>query len=187
MGKAWGRHPLAKRARHADQPLLKDADPDAYAAIIRQQLRALASHKISSLPVDNYLTLLWRLAVLPELVAGSTCPQGPFYLSHYDAKGDHILVDAQHNVTGIIDWEFASAEAKELAFSSPCMVWPVGDFYGGSNSLAEDELRFAAVFERRGRADMGRLVREGRRWQRYLYFLGGGAKWEGLVWCLYFI
>ncbi|KAK4442577.1 hypothetical protein QBC34DRAFT_282140, partial [Podospora aff. communis PSN243] len=73
-------------------------------------------------------------------------------LKHYDDKGDHILVDDEYNITGVIDWEFASAEAKELlAFSSPCMMWPVGKFYDGDNSLAEDEVRFAAIFEQRGR------------------------------------
>lgn len=135
----------------------------AYTALIRQQLHTLATHEISSLPVDNYLTLLWRLT---------------FYLKHYDDKGDHILVDDQYNITGLIDWEFASAEAKELAFSSPCMMWPVGNFYDGSNSLAEDEHRFATIFEQRGRADIGELVRQGRQWQRYLFFLGGGIPRE---------
>lgn len=83
-------------------------------------------------------------------------------------------MDDQYNITGLIDWEFASAEAKELAFSSPCMMWPVGDFYDGSNSLAADEQRFTAIFEERGRTDIGNIVRQSRRWQRYLFFLGGG-------------
>lgn len=50
-------------------------------------------------------------------------------------------MDEEYNITGIIDWEFASAEAKELAFSSPCMMWPVAKFYDGDNALAEDEVR----------------------------------------------
>lgn len=54
------------------------------------------------------------------------------------------------------------------------MMWPVGNFYDGDNSLAEDEARFAAIFEQRGRGDLGKMVRGGRRWQRYLFFLGGG-------------
>ncbi|KAL9103384.1 MAG: hypothetical protein Q9163_001560 [Psora crenata] len=144
----------------------------AYTAIIQRQLHTLANHEISSFQVDNYLTLVWRLTVLSELVAGSGSRTGPFYLRHYDDKGDHILVDDEYNITGIIDWEFASAEAKELAFSSPCMMWPVEDFYDGRNSLAADEQRFAAIFEKRGHADIGNMVRQGRRW-RYLFFLGG--------------
>ncbi|PGH08981.1 hypothetical protein GX51_01038 [Blastomyces parvus] len=146
----------------------------SYTAIIHHQLRMLANHEINSLPVDNYLAFLWRLKVLPELVTESASREGPFYLKHFDDKGDHILIDDEYNITGLIDWEFASAEAKELAFSSPCMMWPVGQFYDGDNSLANEEIRFAATFEQRGRPDLAEMVRGGRRWQRYLLFLGGG-------------
>lgn len=140
----------------------------AYTAIIRQQMQTLATHEVSSLPLDNYLTFLWRLKVLPDLIANSASREGPFY------KDDHILVDEDYNITAIIDWEFASTESKELAFSSPCMMWPVGEFYDGDNDLAEAELQFAAIFDVRGREDIGDLVRQGRRWQRFLFFLGGG-------------
>jgi hypothetical protein len=147
---------------------------EAYSSVIRQQQEMLANQEVGNLRLDNYLAFLWRLKELPELVASSASRSGPFYLKHYDDKGDHLLVDEDYNITGVIDWEFASAEAKELAFSSPCMVWTVGDFYDGSNALNEDEEKFAAIFERRGRADMAAIVRGGRRWQRYLFFLGGG-------------
>ncbi|KAK3392878.1 hypothetical protein B0H63DRAFT_504897 [Podospora didyma] len=145
----------------------------AYTALIRQQLQAIANHEISRLPVDNYLSFLWQLNALSELVAESASRTGPFYLKHFDDKGDHILIDDDYNITGLIDWEFASAEAKELAFSSPCMMWSVDEFFDGDNSLSEDEVRFAAIFEQRGRRDLGEMVRGGRRWQRYLLFLGG--------------
>ena len=60
-----------------------------------------------------------------------------------------------------------------LAFSSPCMLWPVGDFYAGSNCLSSEEMEFADMFERRGRADMACLIRTGRKMQKYMFFLGG--------------
>jgi len=122
----------------------------AYTAIVRQQQDMLINQEVSSLQLDNYLAFLWRLEALPQLFASSASPTGPFYLKHYDDKGDHILVDDGYSITGIIDWEFASAEAKELAFSSPCMMWPMADFYDDRNALAEDEERFAAIFEQRG-------------------------------------
>ncbi|KAK0733650.1 hypothetical protein B0T26DRAFT_685239 [Lasiosphaeria miniovina] len=151
----------------------------SYIAIVRHHLRMLASLELgNNLLVDNYLTFLWRLSALPQLVADSTSRAGPFYLKHCDDKGDHILVHDEHNITGIIDWEFSSAEAKELAFSSPPMVWPVRDFYDGSNALAEDEVRFTDIFEQRGRGYLGKMVRGGRPWQRYLFFLGGGNSRE---------
>jgi hypothetical protein len=54
------------------------------------------------------------------------------------------------------------------------MMWPVGDFYDGNNTLSDDELHFAEIFEKKGRSDLAAIVRGGRRWQRYLFFLGGG-------------
>jgi hypothetical protein len=168
---SFAQTPCFETPDHAVGPF--DTLEASYTAIIRQQQRMLANHEVSTLPVDNYLSFLWRLKVLPELVAESASRTGPFYLRHQDDKGDHILVDDEYNITGIIDWEWASAEAKEVAFNSPCMMWPVADFYDGKNALAEDEERFAAMFEKRGRSDMASIVRGGRRWQRYLFFLGG--------------
>lgn len=83
---------------------------------------------------------------------------GSFYLKHFDDKGDHILIDEQYNVTGIIDWEFASTESKNLAFSAPCMMWPVGDFYDGKNGISQDELAFAQIFRQHGREDIADII-----------------------------
>lgn len=144
----------------------------AYKDMIRVQMNAIVRKEITSLPVDNYLAFHWRLRALSSLTS-STANEGPFYLKHYDDKGDHILVDDDYNITGIIDWEFASAEAKDLAFSSPCMMWPVGDYYDGLNNLSKDEIEFARIFETRGRKDISDIVLNGRRWQRFLSFLKG--------------
>lgn len=146
---------------------------EAYTAILNQQLYTISIHEITSLPIDNFLAFMWQLATIDTLIDSSTSRSGPFYLKHQDDKGDHILVDDNYNITGIIDWEFASAEAKELAFSSPCMMWPVGTFYEGHNDLSKDEICFADILASRGRKDLSEMVSKGRRWQRYLFFLGG--------------
>jgi hypothetical protein len=75
-------------------------------------MATLLSKEIKDLPVDNYLSFLWRLKHLPGLTARSESRNGPFYLKQYDDKGDHILVDEEHNITGIIDWEFASLKPR---------------------------------------------------------------------------
>ena len=142
--------------------------------MIQHQLSMIRSGELSSLPVDNYLSHLWRLEMLPTLLAPPTA--NSFYLKHFDDKGDHILVDENHNITAIIEWEFASVEAKELAFSSPCMMWPVSEFYDGSNELSLEETEFAALFADRGRQDLADLVRNGRRFQRFTFFLAGASK-----------
>ena len=52
-------------------------------------------------------------------------------------------------------------------------MWPVVAFHDGSNELTAEEIEFAAMFELRGRPDMARCVRDGRKWQRYFFFNGG--------------
>ena len=145
-------------------------------AMLAQQIRLIANGELSTLKVDNYLSHRWRVDMIPEVL--SVHNHSGFFLKHFDDKGDHILVDQDFNITGIIDWEFASLEPKALAFSSPCMLWPVGDFYAGSNRLSPEEMELAAIFERRGRSDMAFLVRNGRKMQRYLFFIGGGVSQE---------
>ncbi|KAJ4298688.1 hypothetical protein N0V88_003720 [Collariella sp. IMI 366227] len=95
-----------------------------------------------------------------------------FYLRHTDDKGDHILVDELFNIVGIIDWEWAQTTSKEDAFCSPCMLWPVGLFYDGSNELSEEEVRFAEMFRERGRDDLADYVVRGRKVQRFFFGLG---------------
>ncbi len=142
-------------------------------AMLAHQIRLILNGELSTLAVDNYLTYRWREDMVPEVL--SLHNQAGFFLKHFEDRGDHVLVDEDFNITGIIDWEFASAEPKALAFSSPCMLWPVGDFFDGSNCLSPEERELAAMFERRGRHDMAHLVRNGRKMQRYLFFNGGGV------------
>lgn len=146
-------------------------------AAIKLQMAMLATGEVDAFRVDNYLSFLWRLEHLDQPVE-STSDNGPFYVKHYDNKGDHILIDEDDDgnltITGIVGWECASFEAKPLAFSSPFMLWPVEDFYNGKNNLAPYELRFAELFAERGHDDLAGLARGGRKWQRFLFFLGGG-------------
>lgn len=75
---------------------------------------------------------------------------GDFYLKHADDKGDHILVDEDFNITGIVDWEWAHTAPASHAFNSPIAFLPVADFYDGKNGLGEDEHLLASIFEKKG-------------------------------------
>jgi hypothetical protein len=101
-------------------------------------MNAIGNKEITSLPVDNYLAFRWRLSAISS-VTSLESNEVPFYLKHYDDKGGYILVDDDFNITGIIDREFASAEAKDLAFSSPCMMWSIEDNYDGLNNVSKNE------------------------------------------------
>ncbi len=122
-------------------------------------------------PVDAYLVHRDRLDNV-HLLWGDSASGGPFFLKHPDDKGDHILVNDNYDIVGIIDWEWTQTASKAEAFCSPCMLWPVDEFYSGSNALAPDELRLAEIFREKGREDLATCVLEGRKVQRFLFALG---------------
>jgi len=137
---------------------------------LKHKIEMIEGGELSTLSVDNHLTHLWMLERIPDLVMHTKDTQ--FYIKHSDDKGDHILVDEHYNITGIIGWESASAESKPLALGSPCMMWPVGDYYDGSNQLSPEEVEFAQIFQRRGREDMAQMILQGRKCQRFFFSVG---------------
>jgi hypothetical protein len=85
-----------------------------------------------------------------------------FYLTHADDKGFHILVDADSNITGLIDWEWAFTAPKTLAFVSPMLLLPTSDFFNGEVKIGKDEALLAECLEEKGAKEMAKAVREGR-------------------------
>ncbi|KAL1851053.1 hypothetical protein Daus18300_012662 [Diaporthe australafricana] len=153
-------------------------------AIVEAHLRMIAAGEIGTAEnaADVFLAHRFRLDVLDRVweadkAAGAAVweQEEKFFLKHADDKGDHIFVNADFDIVGVIDWEWCSTASKEEAFSSPCMMWPVAAFYDGSNELADEELLLARVFGERGREDLARCVLNGRKVQRFLFALGPGG------------
>lgn len=97
-------------------------------------------------------------------------------------KGDHILVDDDYNITGILDWEWAHTNTKSATFNSPIMLLPVAEFYDGNNQLGPDELVFAQLLQDKGHADLAEIVRQGRTPHQFDFCCGYDlADWEGFL------
>ncbi|XWX00306.1 hypothetical protein V2A60_008326 [Cordyceps javanica] len=157
----------------------------ALGTLIEIFLKMIADGEIGTVEnaTDVFLAHRFRLDVLDRVWEqfanlGKTLDNSgreKFFLKHADDKGDHILVNDKFEIIGIIDWEWCSTASKEVAFSSPCMMWPVAAFYDGSNELAKEELFLANAFRERGRDDLARCVLNGRKVQRLLFALGPGG------------
>ncbi|KAI1502336.1 hypothetical protein F5X99DRAFT_379924 [Biscogniauxia marginata] len=148
---------------------------EAARVVVESCLAMIASGEIAATyPIDVYLVHRFRLDILNN-VGKEILSEGKFFLKHPDDKGDHILINKAYDIVSIIDWEWCHTVSKEDAFSSPCMMWPVAEFYDGSNELANDELRFASIFRERGRDDIASYVTEGRKVQRFFFALGAAS------------
>ncbi|KAF4418775.1 hypothetical protein CFRS1_v014972 [Colletotrichum fructicola] len=120
--------------------------------------------------IEAYLSMI-ASDVIDRLWTGSAA-ENRFFLKHPDDKGDHILVNDDFAIVGIIDWEWTKTVSRAEAFCSPSMMWPISKFYAGSNELAQDELRLAEVFRERGRKDLSEYILTGRKVQRFFFAMG---------------
>ncbi|KAI9757506.1 MAG: hypothetical protein M4579_003419 [Chaenotheca gracillima] len=155
-----------------------------YEAMITRVLGLITSGQLYPLwAVDAFLIHRFLLDLVPQLSLPTSAPteghgsREEHFLRHADDKGDHILVDDEFNITGIIDWEWAYTAPKSEAFSSPMALWNVGDFFEGENRLSEHEKLFAELLdaqqcENETDSCLGRYVREGRKWQRFRFCAG---------------
>ncbi|KAG6064624.1 hypothetical protein E4U33_006073 [Claviceps sp. LM78 group G4] len=153
---------------------------EAYRAIVEANMRMVVTGEIGEAEhaLDILLAHRFRLDVLhkvSEQTATAEKGSEQFFLKHPDDKGDHIMVNDDFDIVGIIDWEWCSTASRNEAFSSPCMMWPVDAFHDGSNELTEEELLLARVFRERGREDLASCVLHGRKVQRLLFALHAGV------------
>ncbi|KAF9775857.1 hypothetical protein IL306_006017 [Fusarium sp. DS 682] len=166
------------RSGHGGRPLGPfRSSQDAFRALVEAHLGMILAGEIGTAEnaLDVFLAHRFRLDLVNAAAGKGGGEQQQFFLKHADDKGDHILVNADFEIVGIIDWEWCSTASKEEAFSSPCMMWPVAAFYDGSNELAEEELLLARIFRERGREDLACCVLDGRKVQRLLFALGPGG------------
>lgn len=84
-----------------------------YTAWTEQYLDLIADGQLySQFPVEAYL--VYRF--LQDNVAELSDPEDEFFLKHVDDKGDHLLVDEDLNITGIIDGHVSLSE-NDVALS----------------------------------------------------------------------
>ncbi|KAI1483324.1 hypothetical protein F4774DRAFT_367167 [Daldinia eschscholtzii] len=132
--------------------------------------------------VDAYLIHRFLLDLVPIVLSQSVQDDQRYYLKHADDKGDHIMVDEDFNITGIIDWEWAHTAPPAQAFNSPIGLLPVGELYQGKNNLGNDEVTFAHILEEKGFPTLANYVWKGRLQHRFSFCCGYDlTDWDGFL------
>ncbi|KAF8351995.1 hypothetical protein F5887DRAFT_1268545 [Amanita rubescens] len=108
--------------------------------------------------IDAYLV---HRFILDDVIKSITQnEQGSFFLKHMDDKGDHILVDDEFRIVGIIDWEWAQITTCSEA---------------GSNELSPEEVEFISVLQGRNEIELAECVYGGRVAHRLAHCVGGNT------------
>ncbi|KAI9748531.1 MAG: Sulfate permease 2, partial [Chaenotheca gracillima] len=120
-----------------------------FVSITEQYLDLIADGQLyPSYAVESFLIYRFLEENLHRLASGEL--DGQFYLKHVDDKGDHLLVDEQGNVTGIIDWQFARSVPACEAFGPSLFTSDLDSLYSSNSGITQDDQRLAKMARSRG-------------------------------------
>lgn len=129
---------------------------DYYAAFAEQYLELIVDGQLyTEYPVNAYLVYRFLKDNVTQLVSQEEIQTTEkFYLKHVDDKGDHLLVDEQLNITGIIDWQMARIVPRHEAFGPSLVTADMKALCTGKFSLSPNDLELADMLGRRGLSDI---------------------------------
>ncbi|OAA77671.1 Aminoglycoside phosphotransferase [Akanthomyces lecanii RCEF 1005] len=111
------------------------------------------------------------LGSIPQLVPEEDTPE-QFFLKHVDAKGDHLLVDPELNITGIIDWQMAKFVPRREAFRPSLITVDMPRSCHGQVSLSADGHLLANAMRESGISEKScRLVAVDEKVRRFFWGL----------------
>ncbi|CAI6332789.1 unnamed protein product [Periconia digitata] len=154
-----------------------------YSAWSREYMRLIVDGQMfSQYPVNAYLIFKH----LEQLALDGKCNQfeaelddGPFYLKHTDDKGDHIFVDDDYNITGIIDWSFARTVPMYEAFGPSLVTARMGDIFRGTTGLSEQDGYLSEALKAK-RSRLARFAQSSDTARRFIFGLGMGMSMSGV-------
>lgn len=128
-------------------------------------------------PIDAYLIYRFLKDNAGQLVPRDESEETErFYLKHVDDKGDHLLVDEELNITGIIDWQMARLVPPREAFGPSLVTADMHALCRGQVSLSANDLALADLLRRRGFSAASNMTDEKAR--RYFWGLGIEPEWK---------
>ncbi|KJK60920.1 hypothetical protein P875_00042903 [Aspergillus parasiticus SU-1] len=136
---------------------------DYYSSFVKQNMVLIADSQLFTFfPVNAYLVFSFLKSQIPALAVNlnhdSSAATEQFYIKHVDDKGDHLMVDDELNITGIIEWQMASVVPASEAFRLSLMTVEMGDIYNGESSLTIHDHALSRSLNEKGAADLADIM-----------------------------
>lgn len=154
-----------------------------YSAFAEQYLALIADGQLyTEFPIDAYLVYRFLKDSASQLAeqGGETKPSEQFFLKHVDDKGDHLLVDDDLHITGIIDWQMARVVPRREAFGPSLVTADMNALCGGKVSLSADDVALADALRRRGLSRMTSCAVD-EKVRRFFWGLALESEWENAL------
>lgn len=101
-----------------------------------------------------------------------------FYIKHVDDKGDHLMVDDELNIIGIIDWQMARVVPASEAFGPSLATAEMGDIYDGVSSLTIHDHALARLLKAKGAAHLADIMSKDERLGSFFFGLDLDFPWD---------
>ncbi|KAI0910894.1 hypothetical protein F4823DRAFT_587987 [Ustulina deusta] len=148
-----------------------DASISSYAAFAEQYLTLIADGQLyTEYPVGAYL--VYRFLKDTEVQVPEKC-----FLKHVDDRGDHLLVDENLNITGIIDWQMARVVPRREDFGPSLVTADMSALCGGKVSIGADDVALAGALSGRGSPELASCMTD-EKVRRFFWGLALETKWS---------
>lgn len=157
---------------------------DYYTAWAEQHLELIADRQLyNEYPVDAYLVHRFLKENAGQLAEAEDHGPGGFFLKHADDHGDHLLLDDDFNITGVIDWQMARVAPGGEAFGPSLVTVDVNKLCaGGTVALSEDDVGLATALRERGHPELARWMGdENERARRFFWGLALEPRWSNAL------
>jgi aminoglycoside phosphotransferase (APT) family kinase protein len=147
-----------------------------YAAWAEQYLALIADGQLyPQFPVEAYLVYRFLKDKAFQLASES---EG-FFLKHVDDKGDHLLVDEDLKITGIIDWQMARVVPREEAFALSLVSADMRALCEGDVSLSTSDVALSNSLDEKVPGLASHMRDE--KVRRFFWGLGLEPKWDAAL------
>ncbi|KAJ6102877.1 hypothetical protein N7486_005304 [Penicillium sp. IBT 16267x] len=160
-----------------------DTAHDYYTSFVEQNMALIADGQLFTLfPVNAYLVFLYlksqihALAAKPHQNFGENTEQ--FYIKHVDDKGDHLLVDDDLNIVGIIDWQMSRVFPAKEAFGPSLVTTKRSDIHDGVSSSSIHDHALAHFLKVKGAADLADIMNKDEKQRRFFFGLDVDFPWD---------
>ncbi|KAH0372760.1 short chain dehydrogenase, partial [Aureobasidium melanogenum] len=130
---------------------------DYFTAISDQYLDLVADGQVySQYPTEAFAFYSLARREAQKFNRSTTVNPEEFFLKHVDDKGDHLLLNDQGIITGIIDWQFARFVPAIEAFGPSYLTANLNWLYSSNTGITTLDKQLAAELRQRGADNLAR-------------------------------
>lgn len=150
-----------------------------YTAFAEQYLQLIADGQLyTEYPVNAYLVYRFLKDKASQLAQqGQAQSREEFFLKHVDDKGDHLLVDDNLHITGIIDWQMARVVPRREAFGPSLVTADMSALCRGRVSLSSDDVALTDALRQKSISELVSCVTD-EKVRRFFWGLALEPEWS---------